>query len=86
MLASQNDYSSLKHDVEQRDYGKIFLDSHSLKGVAANLGLSNIADSSSDLCEATRNGSAPSEDTLSELFSKVESAMDLFEKHFPEIE
>ncbi len=86
MFAAQNDYASLKQDVEQKNYEKIFLDSHSLKGVAANLGLSRIADSSSDLCEATRNGAAPSGELLSELFAKVESAMELFEKHFPEIE
>ena len=49
-------YEAIENDVKTLNYRKAFEDTHSLKGVALNLGLTELACASSDLCEAYRNG------------------------------
>lgn len=61
----------LKKAIDDSQWEDLFKASHSLKGLALNLGLSKLAKSSSDLCEAVRHG-APTVDVMP-LFKEVES-------------
>ena len=49
-------YSELMKNLEENDFAEAFRNSHTLKGVALNLGISRLAASSSELCESLRNG------------------------------
>lgn len=64
-------FASLKFAVPAKDWGEGFKMSHSLKGLAMNLGLSKLSSVSSSLCEEMRNG-APKGD-LSEKLKAVEN-------------
>ena len=50
------DYENLLKSIEEDNIEEIFRNSHSLKGVALNLGLSKLAKDSSDFCDLFRNG------------------------------
>lgn len=47
--------------LEDEDYTEAFRAVHSIKGICLNLGLAKLLESSSELCEALRNGK-PEED------------------------
>lgn len=49
-------YSRLKAACEANDFGAIANEAHSLKGIALNLGLNNLGNQSSELCEYMRAG------------------------------
>lgn len=55
-FADAKDMETLKNSLEAQDYETAFRMAHSLKGVCANLGISKLGASSSDLCEELRDG------------------------------
>ena len=55
MFYSGDDFSPVYKAYEEKDYPELFRSTHNLKGLALNLGLSKLADSSSELCELVRN-------------------------------
>lgn len=50
------DYEDLLANLEEKNYPEAFRNVHTLKGVALNLGLSQLAAKSSDLTESLRSG------------------------------
>lgn len=60
-FADGNDCKLICEAFENRDYEAAFRNVHNLKGVALNLGLTNLQLAASDLCEEVRNG-APNKD------------------------
>lgn len=62
-------FEQLCESVEKEDYTDAFRCAHSIKGVCMNLGISVLQKSSSELCEALRDGNRP--DNLEELFEAV---------------
>lgn len=58
-LAGSPAWSALEQAVGSMDEKGIFEQAHALKGVAANLGLTDIAEQAGELCEAYRPGKAP---------------------------
>lgn len=56
-----NMLDSLETSVANEAWEEVFRAAHNLKGVCQNLGITRLADSSSELCETVRNG-APSVD------------------------
>lgn len=65
---------SLDDFIEKEDYGEAFRCVHSIKGVCMNLGLTELQDSSSKLCEALRGGNKP--DNLEVMLEKVRKDYD----------
>ena len=61
-----NMLESLEEAVEEKEWEAVFRISHNLKGVCQNLGITNLAESGSELCETVRNG-APTVDVESYL-------------------
>lgn len=55
--------------LDNENYADAFRHAHSIKGVCLNLGLSVLQKSSSELCEALRDGNRP--DNLEELFEAL---------------
>lgn len=53
---NNTDYDVMKKALEEKDWELAFRSSHNLKGMALNLGLGDVARSSSDLCEMLRGG------------------------------
>ncbi len=64
------DYSDLKTAINDGEWEKAFLSVHTLKGMALNLGLTNLASSASNLTEELRGG-LKSESAAVNYFSKV---------------
>ena len=64
------DYSDLKAAVNSGDWEKAFLAVHTLKGMALNLGLTNLAQFSSNLTEELRGG-LKSESAALSYFSQI---------------
>ncbi len=64
------DFADLKEAVTRDDWEKAFLAVHTLKGMALNLGFSNLAKYSSDLTEELRGG-LKSESAARNYYSKV---------------
>ena len=54
-------YESLEKNLEEQKYEDAFNDAHTLKGVAANLGLDTISNASSKLTELLRGKKTPDE-------------------------
>ena len=63
--ANDGTFDSLSRALENNDVKSAFIYAHTLKGVAANLGFSNLAKVASDITEILRKGSL---DGVSELF------------------
>lgn len=63
-------------NLNNKDYETAFRNVHNMKGVALNLGLSVLANSSSDLCEALRGGE-PSVD-ITPLLEQLKKDYDKF--------
>ena len=55
-LPQSNPMNEIFENLNNKDYETAFRNVHNMKGVALNLGLSVIAESSSELCEALRGG------------------------------
>lgn len=55
-FADAKDMETLKSSLETKDYETAFRMAHSIKGVCANLGISRLGASSSELCEELRGG------------------------------
>lgn len=81
MFVEDKEYSNLIASFEQKDYRGVFRASHTLKGVCANLGLTHLQLSSSEVCESVRH-SEPTEDItplvdkVSEDYKKVIDALE----------
>lgn len=56
MFLKDNSLSELETAYAANDYKTIFMVTHNLKGVCANLGIARLGGYASELCEATRNG------------------------------
>lgn len=65
-------FASLRTHIECGDREEAFLDSHTLKGICANLSFTRLLDSSSRLTEELRSGTNTVSDTAIELFKDVE--------------
>lgn len=60
-------YDLLCRSMESGDYAEAFRASHTLKGICQNLAFDRLGSSSSQLCEALRNGVTPEAPALFEL-------------------
>jgi len=54
-------YGTMCDAFSKKDYREVFKQSHTLKGLCANLGLTELQKSVSDICESVRHGD-PEED------------------------
>lgn len=63
-------YHTLKDSLEQKDYEEAFRAAHTLKGVCANLGFTQLFKVSSELTEELRDRN-PDETKLPEMFAAV---------------
>lgn len=61
-----SEFDLLESGMKNHDDKKAFMAAHTLKGLALNLGMSALAQSSSDLTEALRHGRKPEADVLFE--------------------
>ena len=68
-LPAMEDYPMMKKSFSEGDWDTAFRSSHTIKGVALNLGLTSLAKKASVLCDTVRHG-APTVDT-SELLEDV---------------
>lgn len=55
-VEDSSDFDKMVDAFNSSDYQQLFATSHTLKGVAANLGLTKLFKASSDVCESVRNG------------------------------
>lgn len=67
-------YAMLRDGLAEHDYEKAFRGVHTLKGVAQNLSLDRLAQSSTILCEKLRHGYS---DDVSALMEQVKSDYDV---------
>ncbi len=70
MLLKNNSFANLKDALEQQNYDNAFLEAHTLKGIALNLGLTRLASASDALTEALRPRQASEE--IAPLFAALE--------------
>jgi len=56
-----NEFDKMVEAAANKNYEEVFASSHTLKGVCANLGISNLCNSCTEVCEAVRHG-APTVD------------------------
>ena len=63
--------SGLRNAVESGDHEKIRMEAHTLKGVAANLGLNGLSGKAADLDNALREGHG---DQISALMERIEAS------------
>lgn len=71
-FTDNTDYDELVDTLETENYEEAFRHVHNLKGVAANLGLGALYESSHILCEELRPGKKPETD-ISEMLAKVKA-------------
>lgn len=62
-LPQMTDYADMLRAIETEDWEAGFRASHNLKGMALNLSLGRLAESSSELCETMRHGKPSSDIT-----------------------
>lgn len=55
LFGSDESYTDLARAMSAQDWQGVFAASHTLKGLAANLGLENLRAAASDICENCRN-------------------------------
>ncbi len=82
MFSRDPSYGELTTAMAAGDVATVFRMAHTLKGVAANLGLTELGHTSSELCEATRGGEIPPGadklyEDVRESYEKVMKAVDL---------
>ena len=65
------EFDNMLAAYEAQDWETMFRESHSLKGMAANLGLENFREAVSNVCETVRHG-APETD-ITELLDKAKT-------------
>jgi len=75
-LVQSSPIDEILENLESKDYPTAFRNVHNMKGVALNLGLTVLADSSSELCEAIRGGE-PSTD-ITPLVDKLQADYNRF--------
>jgi len=73
LYKKDENYNHLRDGIASADREKVFTASHTLKGLALNLGFKKLAETSTALCEATRNSYA---DNAQELYEKVKEAQE----------
>ncbi len=78
-------YEELKAAIGEKDAEKAFLASHTLKGLASNLGFTNLFQAASDLTEELR-GRVFEEEKLLLLFSKVTKQYEIVESALKELD
>ena len=61
-------FARLKEAISANDYTAIANEAHTLKGIALNLGLNNLGNRSSELCELMRAGKT---DNINELMTSI---------------
>lgn len=69
-FVDNDDYSLAKSTLSGKDYKEAFRHVHNIKGMSLNLGLGSLIKSSSELCEALRNGE-PAVD-ISDMLAKID--------------
>lgn len=55
-FCNDKSFEMMTEEIDQKKWEDAFRDAHNLKGISVNLGLQNLFESSSQLCEAMRNG------------------------------
>ena len=65
----ENLLEELEAFIDEQDYTEAFRISHSIKGVCLNLGFTRLQESSSELCEALKDGKKP--ENLEQLLEAV---------------
>ena len=83
-FTSTEEYSRMIEAYEAADWEALFRESHTLKGVCANLCMGDLAVASSDLCEMVRHG-APETD-ISGYIEKAKEAYNRTIKAIGELE
>ncbi len=78
-------YEELKAAIEEEDVEKAFLASHTLKGLASNLGFTNLFQAASDLTEELRERVFKEEKILP-LFAKVTTQYEIVESALKELD
>lgn len=73
------DYNNLVSELANENWPEAFRAVHNLKGVSLNLGFSKLAASSSELCEAIRNG-APTIDVKPLMYNVTKDYNKLIEE------
>ena len=74
----KNEYEELENAVRKKRWKDAFMYSHNMKGYGLNLSLTELADASSELCEALRDGEPKGDIEL--MLSKVKTAYDRTEE------
>ncbi|MBQ9357924.1 MAG: Hpt domain-containing protein [Abditibacteriota bacterium] len=70
-FAQSSELAEFEERIAAKDYKEAFRHIHSLKGMCANLSMTRLRDSSSELCETLRNGE-PSQD-ITPLINRVKA-------------
>lgn len=55
-FCNDKSFEAMTADIADKKWEDAFRDAHNLKGISVNLGLQNLFESSSELCESMRNG------------------------------
>lgn len=55
-IVTDNYIENITTAYENKDYNNLFIVSHTLKGMALNIGLKQLSEKSSELCESVRDG------------------------------
>lgn len=79
-FAASSDYLELEEAYKNLQYDVIFRNTHNIKGVAANLGFTDLFNKSDTLCEMTRGGDPGTDisgnvDEISAAYRKVIAAL-----------
>lgn len=72
LFGSDDSFANLKAAIASKDWQAGFAASHTLKGLAANLGLENLRAAASDICENLRHGEP--DGTVDSQLESVEAA------------
>ncbi len=55
-FCNDKSFELMTKDIAEEKWEDAFRDAHNLKGISVNLGLQNLFESSTELCESMRNG------------------------------
>ncbi|MEG1994484.1 MAG: Hpt domain-containing protein, partial [Oscillospiraceae bacterium] len=77
-FSKDNGFELMKQAISQKNYNSVFENAHSLKGVAANLGLTPIFDSVCKIVELVREKSLCDDEKLNELSNELEANHQVF--------
>lgn len=76
-------YSILCEAIENKDYENIEKSAHTLKGISANLGLTNLQECSNEIVGAVRNKEF---DNIYSLFDNLKNNYDIIIKNLSELD